>query len=85
MIAVYHVERGFGFIHETQADGRLVRYFFHVSWVASGEPRTGLKAQFIPEQNDKGFVAKDVKVIPAAPINGVTWRHGVKTTVGGAQ
>jgi len=61
-ISVYHQNRGFGFIHETEADGKLVAYFFHISSVVTGDPRTGLPVQFTPTTNQKGLTAVDIEV-----------------------
>jgi cold shock CspA family protein len=61
-ISVYHASRGFGFIHETRGDGKLLTYFFHISSVISGDPRGGLSVQFTPTANAKGLNAIDIEV-----------------------
>ena len=60
-ISVYHANRGFGFIHEIK-NGKLQTYFFHISAVVSGDPRSGLQVQFTPTANKKGLTAVDVEV-----------------------
>jgi cold shock CspA family protein len=61
-ISVYHTARGYGFIHETASNGRLLTYFFHISSVISGEPHGGLPVRFIPTANQKGPAAVDIEV-----------------------
>jgi hypothetical protein len=61
-IAAYHNGRGFGWIHGTDQNGRLSRYYFHISWVLTGDPAAGLPVKFIAGQNEKGFVAIEVEV-----------------------
>ena len=65
-ISVYHANRGFGFIHETDSEGRLLTYFFHISAVVSGDPRGGLPVQFTPTKNQKGLTAVDIEIGGAA-------------------
>ena len=66
--------RAFGFIHENQ-NSALQVYFFHISSLLSGIPRTGAKVKFNVGSNPKGPTAIDVEVelpsVALAALSGV--------------
>jgi cold shock CspA family protein len=63
-------ERGYGFIHRNY-EGRLHKFFFHVSNVMTGTPQDGASARFNFSANEKGKYATDVEIddvpVVAAP------------------
>ena len=65
-IAAYNAARGFGFVHGLDANRKLTRYYFHVTWVITGDPKTGLPVEFVAGTNEKGFIAVDIEVGGAA-------------------
>jgi cold shock CspA family protein len=61
-ISGWFPNRAFGFIHENQ-NGKLVKYFLHVSNILSGAPQDGAEVRFNVGQNAKGWVALDVEIV----------------------
>jgi len=49
-------EKGYGFLIEIR-NGKIIRYFFHVTNILSGQPRVGAKAKFDFIQTTKGLAA----------------------------
>ena len=62
-IDFYKQAGGYGFIHYVAPDNSLTKFFFHVSSVIAGEPRTDARVQFTPVAGKKGPAAVDVKVL----------------------
>ncbi|HBF76732.1 cold-shock protein [Clostridium tyrobutyricum] len=59
-IIKYFTEKGYGFIKDENGDDR----FFHISNVKTMDPiSVGSLAEFIPDNNTKGLIAVDIKII----------------------
>jgi cold shock CspA family protein len=65
-ISVYKGDKGYGFIHKIEPDGKLIAYFFHISSVLAGEPKDGLSVLFVPVRDKKGMKATSIVVLGGA-------------------
>ena len=74
-VSGWFVGRGFGFVHENQ-DGRLVKYFLHISNVLSGIPQDGASVKFNAGTNAKGLMALDVEVADPAALGALNTLAG---------
>ena len=66
-VNAYFASKGYGFINEVR-NGKIIRYFLHVSQIISGVPQVGAKAKFDFVQTLKGLQAVNVTI--EDPANG---------------
>ena len=64
IVEAFFRERGFGFAGHTSEEGIRTNIFFHIKDVMQGNPVPGAQIQCDLEKNQKGFVAKNIKVVP---------------------
>jgi cold shock CspA family protein len=67
-VNIFFTEKHFGFIHRS-FEGKLYRYFFHLSQVMSGTPQTGAVARFNSAEGTKGLYATDVELTPGVEVS----------------
>lgn len=64
IVEAFFQERGFGFAGHTDADSIRTNIFFHIKDVIQGNPVPGAQIQCDLVKNEKGFVAKNIRVVP---------------------
>jgi cold shock CspA family protein len=67
-VNIFFPEKHFGFIHRS-FEGKLYRYFFHISNLMSGTPQTGAVARFNFAEGPKGLYATDVELTPGVEVS----------------
>jgi cold shock CspA family protein len=60
-VNIFFPEKHFGFIHRSY-EGKLYKYFFHISEIMSGIPVTGAAAKFNSAHGEKGMYATDIEI-----------------------
>lgn len=60
-VNIYFPGKGYGFINEVR-DGKIIRYFFHVSQIISGTPKIGAPVKFDFISTLKGLQAINVTI-----------------------
>jgi hypothetical protein len=82
----YDEAHGYGWIHARASDGKLLKFWFHITFVTSGLPQIDALVTFTPFTAERGPRAKDIVIETEikVPRDGVDALAGVETSTEGA-
>ena len=63
ILNVWFPEKKYGFIHQDNTDGAVVKHFLHEGNIKSGVPRPGAMVRFKSVVSRKGLLAVDAEIL----------------------
>jgi cold shock CspA family protein len=63
ILNVWFPEKKYGFIHQDNADGTVLKHFLHEGNIKSGMPKSGATVRFKSVMSRKGLLAVDAEIL----------------------